>query len=69
MGLDAQALEEQAKIMKNIVLFLGGFLLVIFGMALVFRHWGSIVIVWQGVMPPAIAVAGLVMMFAASLKK
>ena len=55
--------------MKKPILFVAGFVLVILGMALLLRHWQAAVMVFEGVVPAAIAVFGLVLMFAASLKK
>ena len=55
--------------MNKILIFIPGFILVIFGMTLVLRHWDAAVIVFNGVTPAAMAVAGLVMMFAATIKK
>lgn len=68
--MDAPALEKQAKVM-NKFLFPLGFITVIFGITLVLRqeNWDAAVIVFKGIVPPLIAIAGLVLMFAASLKK
>ncbi len=55
--------------MNKTVLFIVGFLVVIVGVALVLRYWDDTVIVFRGTVPAAIAVLGLVLMFAASLKK
>ena len=55
--------------MKRVFVFAAGFILVIFGMALVLRHWDAAVIVFNGVVPAAMVVAGLVMMFAATIRK
>ena len=53
---------------NKIILFTGGSAMVILGMTLLLRNWDAALIVFQGVVPAALAVAGLVMMFAASLK-
>ena len=53
----------------NKFLFILGFIIVIFGITLVLRHWAASVIVFKGIVPSLIAIAGLVLMFAASLKK
>ena len=50
-------------------MFIIGFVVLTLGMTFVFRQWGSVVIVFQGIVPLALAVGGLVLMFAASLKK
>ncbi len=55
--------------MGKILLFIGGFIVVVLGMTLVLRNWNSVVIVFQGVLPAGLAVAGLVMMFAATIKR
>jgi hypothetical protein len=55
--------------MNNKIIFMTGFVTVIAGMALLLRNWEAAVMVFHGVVPAALAVAGLVMMFAASLKK
>ena len=57
------------KRMRKYALFFGGFILVVAGMALVLGHWQALVTVFAGTVPAAIAVAGLVIMFAASIKK
>gem|GEM_PF-3487939 len=69
--MDAPPLEEQAEgsvNMGKVILFAVGFALVVLGIALVLRNWDAAVIVFKGVMPVAIAVAGLVVMFAASIR-
>ena len=55
--------------MKRLILFVCGFALVTLGIALVFRHWQATVTVFQGVMPAAMAVAGMVVLFIATIKK
>lgn len=50
-------------------LFIAGFIIVVIGITLVLRYWDATVVVFQGVMPAVIAVFGIVLMFAASLKK
>ncbi|MBI4309906.1 MAG: hypothetical protein HY591_06205 [Candidatus Omnitrophica bacterium] len=54
--------------MKRALIFTTGFILLTFGMALVLRHWDAAIIVFTGIVPAAMAVAGLVMMFAASIR-
>ena len=54
--------------MNKIFIFAAGFILLIFGMTLVLRHWDAAMIVFNGIVPAAAAVAGLVMMFAASIR-
>ena len=55
--------------MNKIGMFVCGFILVVIGMALVLRHWSSVVTVFEGIVPAAMAVGGLVVMFAATIKK
>ena len=55
--------------MNKAFLFVLGIVVLIFGMALVLHYWAAAVTVFKGVIPSAIAIAGLVMMFAATLKK
>lgn len=55
--------------MNKTVLFVTGFVTVIIGIALVLRYWDAVVTVFVGTVPVAIAVLGLVIMFAASLKR
>jgi hypothetical protein len=55
--------------MNKIFIFSAGFIMVVFGMTLVLRHWDEAVMVFNGVFPAVIAVGGLVMMFFASIKK
>ena len=55
--------------MTKYILFIFGFLLVIFGITLVLREWACVVTVFKGVIGGALAVAGLVVMFAVSIKK
>ncbi len=54
--------------MGKILLFMGGFITLVIGMTLVLRNWTEVYIVFQGISSPAVAVAGLVMMFAVTLK-
>lgn len=55
--------------MNKIFLFIAGFILVILGMTLVLHNWDAALLVFKGVVPSALAVAGLVLMFAASIKQ
>ena len=55
--------------MNKTVLFIVGFVVAILGMILVLRNWDAAVIVFRGTVPSAVAVLGLVLMFAASLKR
>ena len=55
--------------MNKITMFITGSIVLILGMTLVLRHWAAVAIVFEGVLPLVLAVGGLVLMFAASLKK
>ncbi len=55
--------------MNKIIIFSLGFLLVAAGMSMVLRNWTEVAIVFEGIASPAVAVAGLVLMFWATLKK
>ncbi len=46
-----------------------GLVLVTFGVTLVLRDWACVVTVFKGVIGGGLAVAGLVVMFAMSIKK
>ena len=55
--------------MNKIVLFGFGLGLTIAGMILLMRHWQETLMVFWGVVPCVLAVFGLVLMFAASIKR
>lgn len=55
--------------MNKTLLFIVGFLTTAAGISLVLRFWEAVIIVFSGIFPAVIAVFGLVLMFAASLKK
>ena len=55
--------------MKKIIVFIIGFALLTVGMSLILRNWNAVAIVFNGIVPSALAVGGLVMMFAASIKR
>ena len=54
--------------MSKVVIFMLGFGLTAFGISLVLTQWASVVILFKGVAGPLLAVAGLVVLFAATLK-
>ncbi len=54
--------------MNKALFFMGGFVLIIVGMTMVLRDWPSVVIVFKGFSGPLLAVAGMVVLFAATLK-
>ena len=49
--------------------FIVGFLLTVVGISLVLQHWEAVVLVFKAFIGPALAVSGLVVLFASSLKK
>ncbi len=55
--------------MKGKFLFILGFAVTILGIALVISRWEDLEVIVVALSGPVIAVVGLVMMFAASLKK
>ena len=55
--------------MNKMFLFSLGFAVVVIGISLVLCNWDAAVIVFRGIVPSAVAVLGLVVMFAASLKR
>lgn len=55
--------------MNNSVLFIIGFAVTVIGITLVLHNWNEVYLVAEGVLSPAVAVAGLVIMFAATLRK
>ena len=54
---------------KKILLFVLGFALVITGIVLTLRDWLFLVMVFRGVIGPALAVGGLVVLTLANLAK
>ena len=55
--------------MSKIFIFVTGFILIVVGMTLVLRHWDAAAIVFSGIVPAGIAVVGLIMMFAGTIKR
>ena len=55
--------------MNKAILLTAGLVVCIFGIAGVLRYWSDVVTVFRGIVPTLVAVIGLVIMFAASLKK
>ncbi len=53
---------------KHCLMLMGGFVMVTAGMAWTLRHWVEVRMLFNGVLGPALAVAGLVLLFAGSLK-
>lgn len=54
--------------MRAIIMFIIGFLLVTFGVTMIFKEWTAFILVFKAVIGPLLAVLGLVILFAATLK-
>ena len=54
--------------MSKVVIFMLGFGLTAFGISLVLTQWASVVTLFKGITGPVLAVAGLVILFASTLK-
>jgi hypothetical protein len=52
---------------KKVLFFVGGFVLVIAGVALTLRDWLFVQLVFRGVIGPVLAVAGMVVLALASM--
>ncbi|MDE1921112.1 MAG: hypothetical protein KGJ09_07665 [Candidatus Omnitrophica bacterium] len=53
---------------RKVILFIIGFVLTVFGITLTLQQWDAIVLVFKAVIGPLTAVAGLVILFASTLK-
>jgi len=53
---------------RKTVVFIAGFSLTILGITLVLQQWEEVVLVFKAFIGPLLAVAGLVILFASSLK-
>ena len=56
-----------AKWWRKAVVFLVGFMLTILGITLALQQWDAVVLVFKAFIGPALAVAGLVVLFASTL--
>lgn len=54
---------------KAVFLFVLGFALTVLGTTVVLQQWESVVLAFKAVIGPVMAVAGLVIMFAAGIKR
>lgn len=52
---------------RKVIIFIAGFLLTILGITLVLQQWQAVVLVFKAFIGPALAVVGLVILFASSL--
>jgi hypothetical protein len=52
---------------RRVLLFVTGLCLTILGITIVLQQWESVVTVFKAFMGPALAVAGLVILFASSI--
>jgi len=50
-------------------IFIGGFLLTTLGITLVLQQWGAVVLVFKAFIGAILAVTGLVILFASTLKR
>lgn len=50
------------------MVFIAGFIITTLGITLVFQQWESVVMVFKAFIGPSIAVLGLVILFASTLK-
>jgi hypothetical protein len=53
---------------RKVVVFIIGFFLTILGITLVLQQWEAVVLVFKAFIGPILAVAGLVVLFASTLK-
>ena len=54
--------------MRKIVVFIIGFILTTLGITVVLQQWENVVLVFKAFIGPILAVAGLVVLFASTLK-
>jgi len=54
---------------RKATVFMTGFLLTILGITLVLQQWDAVVMVFKAFIGPVLAVAGLVVLFASTLKQ
>ncbi len=54
--------------MKKYIVLALGFCLIILGVTLILRNWDALVLVFNALIGPVVAVGGLVVMFMATIK-
>jgi len=54
---------------RKAVVFIAGFILTILGITLVLQQWQAVVLVFKAFIGPVLAVAGLVVLFASTLRQ
>ena len=54
---------------RKAIMFIAGFILTIFGITLVLQQWDAVVLVFKAFIGPMLAVIGLVILFASTLKR
>jgi hypothetical protein len=54
--------------LKKGMVFIAGFILTALGITLVFQQWDAVVLVFKAFIGPILAVTGLVVLFASTLK-
>ena len=55
--------------MRNGLIFIAGFIITILGITLVLQQWEAVVMVFKAFIGAILAVAGLVILFASTLKQ
>jgi hypothetical protein len=55
--------------MPKVAVFITGFILTILGITVVIQQWEPVVLVFKAFIGPVLAVAGLVILFASTLKR
>jgi len=54
--------------LRKVIIFIAGFMVTILGITLSLQQWESIVVVFKAFVGPLLAVTGLVILFASTLK-
>jgi hypothetical protein len=54
--------------LRKVTVFIAGFFLTILGITLVLQQWEAVVLVFKAFIGPVLAVTGLVVLFASTLK-
>jgi len=55
--------------LRNIIIFIAGFVLTTLGITVVLQQWQAVVLVFKAFIGAFLAVTGLVIMFASTLKR
>ena len=54
---------------RKVIVFIVGFVITILGITLVLQQWEAVVLVFKAFIGPVLAVAGLVILFASTLRQ